>query len=99
MCACAHEGVSAAAGVRPWIGGPTYHWSECRCASECVTVSEDQAGLAREWTKWPWSERGSGSPRASSGCDSTSVSLSMRADEYQLWDQRSPGQPCECVCT
>ena len=35
VCACVHGGASAAAGVRTWVGGSMYHWSECRCASEC----------------------------------------------------------------
>ena len=75
-----------------------YHWSECRCASECVIISEDQAGLAGEWMKWPGSEGESGSPRATSGCESICVPLRMRAEGCQLWDQGCPGQLCESVC-
>lgn len=58
MCAYVSGGMSAAGGVRPWFRGPMNHRSECRCVSECVIISEDQAGLAGKWMKWPGSERG-----------------------------------------
>lgn len=66
-------GGSAAAGGRPWVGGPTYLWNECRCVSECVVISKDQAGLAGEWMKWPESEGRSGSPRDASECEKICV--------------------------
>jgi len=63
------------------------HGGECRCASECVIPSDDQAGLTSEYVQ-PGSQEVSGPLRATSGCESTSVSLTAKAQAIQLWDQR-----------
>jgi len=56
VCVCAHrQGLSAAAGVRGWVGALCPWCSDhsgCECASECTHTSKDGAGWGPGLVQW-----------------------------------------------
>lgn len=65
---------------------------------KCVMASKDQVDQPVSMQSGLGARSMSGSLRASSGCESTCVSLGARAQGDRLWDMESPGQLCVCVC-
>lgn len=71
-----------------------------KCVWGCAIPSEDQAGLDGEQVKLPRRKGVWGSPRASSGCQSTWMSLGARAQAYGTRVVLASCAPVsETVCT